>query len=127
MMPIQEINMRKSRLSQHLLAALPALALVPFASQPAMAQDIADQSPQADAQEGEIIVTARKRNESILKVPVVLTAITQESLERFANDDLYTVAQNVPGLLIGTSLAANGLQVSMRGIGTTANNATVDN
>ena len=119
--------MRKSRLSQHLLAALPALALVPFASQPAMAQDIADQSPQADAQEGEIIVTARKRNESILKVPVVLTAITQESLERFANDDLYTVAQNVPGLLIGTSLAANGLQVSMRGIGTTANNATVDN
>lgn len=76
---------------------------------------------------GDIIVTARKRNESILKVPVVVTAITQEQLESYAVDDLYTVAQRVPGLLIGTSLAANGLQVSMRGIGTTANNATVDN
>lgn len=75
----------------------------------------------------EVIVTARKRNESILKVPVVLTAITQESLEQYSTHDLYAVAQRVPGLLIGTSLAANGLQVSMRGIGTTANNATVDN
>lgn len=75
----------------------------------------------------EIIVTARKRNESILKVPVVMTAISQGELEQFQTDDLYTVAQRVPGLLIGTSLAANGLQVSMRGIGTTANNATIDN
>lgn len=76
---------------------------------------------------GDIIVTARKRDESILKVPVVLTAITQTQLERYSTDDLYTVAQRVPGLLVGTSLAANGMQVSMRGIGTTANNATVDN
>jgi iron complex outermembrane receptor protein len=75
----------------------------------------------------EVIVTARKRNESILKVPVVLTAITEAELEQFSTHDLYTVATRVPGLLIGTSLAANGLQVSMRGIGTTANNATVDN
>ena len=112
--------------SRRLMAALPALALAPIAPQHVLAQDIA--SPQADeAEAGDIIVTARKRNESILKVPVVLTAITQAELERFASDDLYTVAQNVPGLLIGTSLAANGLQVSMRGIGTTANNATVDN
>lgn len=75
----------------------------------------------------EVTVTARKRNESILKVPVVVTAITEAELEQFAIHDLFTVATRVPGLLVGTSLAANGLQVSMRGIGTTANNATVDN
>ncbi len=80
----------------------------------------------ADAEE-EIIVTARKRDESILKVPVVMTAITQQALEKFSTHDLYTVAARVPGLLVGTSLAANGLQVSMRGIGTVANNATLDN
>lgn len=74
-----------------------------------------------------IIVTARKRNESILKVPVVLTAISQAQLEQYSTDDIYTVAHRVPGLLVGTSLAANGLQISMRGIGTTANNATIDN
>lgn len=75
----------------------------------------------------EIIVTARKRAESLLKVPVVATALTMEEMERFSSDDLYSVSTRVPGLLIGTSLAANGLQVSIRGIGTTANNATVDN
>ncbi|MCC6171396.1 MAG: TonB-dependent receptor [Gammaproteobacteria bacterium] len=75
----------------------------------------------------EVMVTARKRNESILKVPVVVTAIADTQLEQFAIHDLFTVATRVPGLLVGTSLAANGLQVSMRGIGTTANNATVDN
>jgi iron complex outermembrane recepter protein len=75
----------------------------------------------------EVIVTARKRSESILKVPVVMTAITETELEQFSIHDLYSVETRVPGLLIGTSLAANGLQVSMRGIGTTANNATVDN
>src|SRR5439155_15098751 len=75
----------------------------------------------------EIIVTARKRQESILKVPVVMTAVTQQQLEAYSTHDLFTVANRVPGLLVGTSLAGNGLQVSMRGIGTTANNATVDN
>lgn len=118
--------MGKIHQSKRLCTALPALALLPLTPQHALAQDLS--APQlSEAEEGEIIVSARKRNESILKVPVVLTAITQDELERFANDDLYTVAQNVPGLLIGTSLAANGLQVSMRGIGTTANNSTVDN
>ncbi|CAN7634578.1 TonB-dependent receptor [Phenylobacterium sp. LjRoot219] len=75
----------------------------------------------------EIVVTARKRQESILNVPVVMTAVTQEQLEAYATNDLISVANRVPGLLVGASLAANGLQVSMRGIGTTANNATVDN
>src|SRR5687768_13426740 len=33
--------------------------------------------------EDEIVVTARKRQESILKVPVVMTAVTGEQLETF--------------------------------------------
>jgi outer membrane receptor protein involved in Fe transport len=82
---------------------------------------------EAPAAMQEIIVTARKRQESILKVPVVMTAVTEQQLEAYSTHDLFTVANRVPGLLVGTSLAANGLQVSMRGIGTTANNATVDN
>ena len=119
--------MRKFSIAEALLGSVCGLALC-IASTGAWAQEIDQAAVVEDEADGsDIIVTARKRNESILKVPVVVTAITQESLERFANDDLYTIAQNVPGLLIGTSLAANGLQVSMRGIGTTANNSTVDN
>jgi iron complex outermembrane receptor protein len=75
----------------------------------------------------DIVVTARKRNESILKVPIVMTALTEHQLLAYGTHDLYTVATRIPGLLIGTSLAANGLQVSIRGIGTVTNNATVDN
>lgn len=119
--------MRKATIVRTMLGTVCGLALCSAATS-ALAQDAAPLSGVEEAPQGDdIIVTARKRNESILKVPVVVTAITQADLERFANDDLYTISQNVPGLLIGTSLAANGLQVSMRGIGTTANNSTVDN
>src|SRR5436309_956836 len=38
-------------------------------------------TPQAAADTGEIIVTARKRQESILKVPVIMTAVSGEKLE----------------------------------------------
>ncbi|HEX7881981.1 MAG TPA: TonB-dependent receptor, partial [Afipia sp.] len=88
-------------------------------------EEPATQSAPSDP--GDIVVTARKRDESILKVPVVMTALTDQQLQAYATHDLYTVASRVPGLLIGTSLAANGIQVSIRGVGTVTNNATVDN
>ncbi|MDE2410256.1 MAG: TonB-dependent receptor [Sphingomonadales bacterium] len=80
---------------------------------------------QVDPQD--IVVTARKRAESILKVPIVMTALTDQQLQAYATHNLYTVAARVPGLLIGTSLAANGIQASIRGVGTVTNNATIDN
>lgn len=74
----------------------------------------------------EIVVTARKQQESILKVPVVETVLTQEFLEKYQTQDLYAVATRVPGFVIGTAILSGGPQVSMRGIGTTANNATIE-
>src|SRR5439155_19671123 len=62
-------------------------------AQAALAQAQSEQPPavppaaQAPAvashDEGEIIVTARKRQESILKVPVIMTAVSGETLENF--------------------------------------------
>ncbi len=49
----------------------------------------------------EIIVTARKREESIMTVPVVTTVLGREQLEQFALDDLGRVADQVPGLVLG--------------------------
>ena len=80
----------------------------------------------AAAQTEEIIVTARKREESILRVPVVATAITQESLEKYQTNDLYSVANRVPGFVIGESVGTVGIQASLRGIGPTSQTATVD-
>lgn len=74
----------------------------------------------------EVIVMARKREESILDVPVVASVLTQAALEQSKIDDLFTVATRTPGLLLGTAPASPGTQVSLRGIGTTALNATMD-
>jgi len=74
----------------------------------------------------EIIVTARKREESILKVPVVVTALTDQQIKDYAIDDLYKVADMVPGLLINNNVLGIGAQVSLRGVGTSVFDPTID-
>ena len=74
----------------------------------------------------EVIVTARKRDESILRVPVIASALPKEALEKHAINDLYAVANRVPGILIGNNVGPVSNQMSIRGIGTTALTATID-
>lgn len=74
----------------------------------------------------EIIVTARKRQESILNVPVVETAIPQAQLQRFQTQDLKDVATLVPGLVLGDNILSIGAQVSIRGVGTNSFDPGVD-
>ncbi|MGY0650860.1 TonB-dependent receptor [Luteimonas sp. A537] len=74
-----------------------------------------------------VVVSARKRKESIFEVPVVANVLTQETLERTKVDDLYSIATRVPSLLLGSGVTSSGVQASLRGIGTTAINPTMDN
>lgn len=74
----------------------------------------------------EIIIQARKRDESILKVPVIASAMTQETLEKYQIQDMYAVANRVPGFVMGESVGTVGIQASLRGIGPTSQTATVD-
>jgi iron complex outermembrane receptor protein len=74
----------------------------------------------------EVIVTARKRQESILNVPVIETAIPQQQLERLQIKDMKDVATLVPSLAFGDSILSIGTVVSIRGVGTTAFDAGVD-
>jgi iron complex outermembrane receptor protein len=90
------------------------------------ATTMATSLPAAGQEVQELIVTARKRQESILAVPVSETVLSQQTLERFATHDLFTLKSQVPGLLMGTSTNSVGTQVSLRGIGTTTINATMD-
>ena len=99
-------------------AAVVAVAATPsiLCAAPALAQQ----------QVQEIIVTARKRQESILNVPVVETALPQRVLDRFQVTDLKDVATLSPGLAIGDNLLSIGAEVSIRGVGTTASDPGVD-
>jgi len=74
----------------------------------------------------EIVVTARKREESILKVPVAATALSGEQLAQFGTNDLYSATERVPGFVMGTQVGSIGPTPSLRGIGTGTLNPTID-
>ncbi len=75
--------------TRNLIAAslLASVALPPAG--PALAQGLALE---------EIVVTARKRDESILEVPVSVTALSQEMLDRAGIDNPQDLSALVPGL-----------------------------
>lgn len=84
---------------------------------------------EADGQEVEnrdIIITARRRQESVLNVPVVASVLDQEVLNRAQITDLRGITGKVPGLIVGTSVLSVGTQISLRGIGTSALDAGID-
>ena len=78
------------------------------------------------AQLEEVLVTARKREESIMKVPVVTTTLGADQLQRYALDDLTRISDQVPGLVLGSSALSFGDQVSLRGVGTSVLQAAID-
>lgn len=78
------------------------------------------------AQLEEVIVTARKREESILKVPVVATVLSGAALQQYESGDLFNITERVPGLNFSSNTLSFGAQISLRGVGTSVLNATLD-
>src|SRR3546814_7593284 len=70
---------------------------------------------------GDIVVTARRRSESLQNTPVAVTAITGAALEQKGATNISAVAQSVPSLTFnttaGNSGASNAAVVFIRGIG----------
>jgi iron complex outermembrane receptor protein len=84
----------------------------------ALAQDQAPAAETADAAEGEIIVTARRREESLIDVPIAITAISGAQLERSGAIDITDVANVAPNVTLENSRATNStLTAFIRGVG----------
>ena len=66
----------------------------------------------------DVIVTARKRSERLIDVPVAVTAITAETLESRQFTSVRDIAAVTPGLNINSDSAGRAF-ISIRGIGTT--------
>src|SRR5690606_7498067 len=110
--------------TKHILLAAVAAAGIGQAV-PAFAQDAERTGAYVD--NGDIVVTARRREESIMKVPVVTNALDAEQIERFQTTDIRRVAEQIPGFVVGEpASAAFGAQLSLRGVGTSVLNATID-
>ncbi len=66
----------------------------------------------------EIVVTAEKREESILDVPVSMTAFSGDKLEELGLTNVFDLEQQVPGLQFGDDNEQKGHGTVIRGIGT---------
>ena len=87
---------------------------------PAYAQTAAQD---AVIEEGEIIVTATRRDQQLSDVPLAVSAVTAETLARSGASDIRQLNQLSPSLLVSsTSSEAAGGGARIRGIGTVGDN-----
>ncbi len=94
-------------------AALGAIAL----SSPALAQDAAPPTDQAEEEDNAIIVTARRQSESLQDVPASITVFGAETLAKTGVQRADDFIQLTPGVTIVTGTAEAGdTQINIRGI-----------
>jgi outer membrane receptor protein involved in Fe transport len=66
----------------------------------------------------EIVVTARRSSERLINVPVAVTALSAQAIEKAHVTDLTQVAQMTPNLIIAPAGSGTGGSISIRGVGT---------
>lgn len=118
--------MRVTTMRAVLLGSIAATALT---AAPAVAQDSTaaagtakdnqqTQATAADASDQEVVVTARRRSELLLNVPVAVTAFSGEQLDRQGALDITDVADTTPNVTLEVSRGTNStLTPFIRGIG----------
>ena len=110
---------------QHiLLASTAVMAVVAATSGSAWAQ--ASAGPDKSAQLEEIIVTSTKRAERLQDVPVSVTAVTQDVIDRNNVRELGDLVKLSPGLVINYGSQPGNFSINMRGIGTFSNGIAVE-
>jgi iron complex outermembrane receptor protein len=118
--------MRVTSASTALLGTVAAAALftTPAAAQenpttsPAAASNAQTQAQAATGSDQQIVVTARRRNELLLDVPVAVTAYSGEQLDRQGALDITDIADTTPNVTLEVSRGTNStLSPFIRGIG----------
>lgn len=103
------------------LAFIAAMTALPAAAQDtAPAAAAQDQTATSADTNGEIVVTARRRDETSIAIPVAVTALDQAMIERQNITSLADLAKLVPGLKVGEVSGGVGGTIVLRGVGTTA-------
>ncbi|MEE4316243.1 MAG: TonB-dependent receptor [Erythrobacter sp.] len=117
---------RHGRLRTALLcgAALGGVAALPSA---AHAQDSEAAAAQGDEfGERVIIVQARRQNETLQEVPVTVTSIGGQTLQRYNVDQVADITSRVPTLNVQVGGSGSGGQLSLRGVGSSNISAAFD-
>ena len=113
------------RLNKFAVSALSTTMLATLAIAPAYAQDA-----QADEDTGDrqpIIVTATLRAMDVQDIPLAVTAVSPETLEREGVSDIKTLSSISPSFNIQSSQTeTQGTSIKIRGVGTTGNNTGLE-
>jgi len=88
-------------------------AILALAAATATATAVAEDSADLLA---EVIVTAQKREESMQKVPIAVTALDAAALEKSYSRDIQGVAQLAPNLIVDPTLGNGTASISIRGM-----------
>lgn len=110
------------RSKKYVLLATAAAMLIPEVG---YAQNSAKADDSEAVSEGEILVTARKREESLQDVPISVQAFGSASLENNGIKDISEIAYRVPGLKLSAERAVD-TELFIRGIGSDTQGAAAD-
>lgn len=101
------------------------IAMSAMLSSPALAQSTGTQAENADS--GEIIVTAQRREENILRVPLSVTSYSQEQMDQQGIHSIDDISRLTPSLRFVRTTGQtgnNGANISIRGIASDVGAAT---
>ena len=90
-----------ARRMRHAVCATTALSFTVFTPS-AFAQD-SDPAASADYGSDEIVVTARRREESLLDVPIAVTAYSGAALEQSGASDITAISDTTPNVTLENS------------------------
>ena len=85
-------------------------------------------SAQAESMEvmEEIVVTARKREETLQEVPVVVTVLTENAIDSQRIESIRDIGTIVPGMVASRTISGTSGFIYLRGVGTGSGNPAFD-
>jgi len=119
----------RSKQAMLCFSTLTAVATVSM-SPPAAAQVVADTNSEAPAAEPgalqEIVVSARRRSERLLDVPVAVTAVTPEEIRQYDLTSVANIRIVAPQISLDRGFTGSGTSISMRGVSSSSLDAGVE-
>src|SRR5262245_31166597 len=103
--------------SKELSSVAAVVSFLLLASHGAWAADSADSS-KSDSDHGleEIVVTAQKRLERLQDVPISITAVSGEALDRASFSGTTEVLNTIPGVMVTQGVQGGGSNIRIRGV-----------
>ncbi|AYJ84869.1 TonB-dependent receptor (plasmid) [Sphingomonas paeninsulae] len=120
---------RRSLLLGVAIISFPAVAFGQDAQPSAAGASAGDKTVVAQAKDvglEDIIVTARRRSESMINVPVAVTALSGADVARYSANNIDKITQLAPQVMTSKGFSGNGASFAIRGLGSGQSDAGIE-